>query len=118
MKKVYHLSTCNTCQRIIKETGLLEQKDVEFQDIKSKKISPEQLEEMREMVNSYEELFSKRSRNFRARGLHEQSLSEDELKNLILEDYTFLKRPVTILNDKIFVGNAKKTIESLKEALS
>lgn len=117
MKKVFHLSTCNTCQRIIKETGLADRSDIEFQDIKAKKISPEDLEQMRKMVDSYEELFSRRSRNFRARNLHEQKLSEDDFKSLILEDYTFLKRPVTILDDQIFVGNAKKTVEALKEAL-
>ncbi len=118
MKKVYHLSTCNTCQRIIKETGISERSDIDLQDIKTKKISPEQLEQMRGMVDDYEALFSKRSRSYRARGLHEQTLSEEDMKNLILEDYTFLKRPVAIIGDQIFVGNAKKTVEALKEAIA
>jgi len=34
-----------------------------------------------------------------------------------LEEYTFLKRPVFIYNNEIFIGNAKKTIESLKTKL-
>ena len=118
MKKIYHLSTCNTCQRIIKETGLAARDDFEFQDIKAKKISPEELEQMREMTENYEELFSRRSRSYRTLGLHEKQLSEADMKALILEDYTFLKRPVTIIDDQIFIGNAKKVVESLKEALA
>jgi arsenate reductase (glutaredoxin) len=34
-----------------------------------------------------------------------------------LEEDTFLKRPVTILGDKIFIGNEKKTVAALKAAL-
>ncbi|HZK65559.1 MAG TPA: hypothetical protein VFC34_15565 [Puia sp.] len=35
MKKVYFLSTCSTCQKIIKETGL-EKKDSFFRILKQK----------------------------------------------------------------------------------
>jgi hypothetical protein len=34
-----------------------------------------------------------------------------------LEHYTFLKRPVVLVDDTIFVGNAKKTVEAAKAAL-
>lgn len=105
MKKVYHLSTCNTCQKIIKELNLGD--DFVMQDIKTEKISPAQLEEMRSMTDSYESLFSRRSRQYRARGLHEQELAEEDYKSLILEEYTFLKRPVIIKEDIISIGNAK-----------
>ena len=54
---------------------------------------------------------------FRQRGLHEKELSEKDYKDLILEHYTFLKRPVIIVEDQIFVGNSKKTVEAAKEAL-
>ncbi|KAB5490768.1 MULTISPECIES: arsenate reductase family protein [Flagellimonas] len=115
MKKIYHLGTCTTCQRIIKELQPLD--GVELQEIKSEPITPEQLEEMAALSGNYESLFSKRAMLFRQRGLHEKELSENDYKNLILEHYTFLKRPVILVDGQIFVGNSKKVVEAAKEAL-
>ncbi|WP_375325737.1 arsenate reductase family protein [Flagellimonas sp. GZD32] len=115
MKKIYHLGSCSTCQRILKELEPLD--GVVLQEIKSEPITSEQLEEMAQLSGSYESLFSRRAMLFRQRGLHEQELSEDDYKNLILEHYTFLKRPVMLVNDQIFVGNSKKVVEAAKEAL-
>jgi arsenate reductase-like glutaredoxin family protein len=112
MKKIYHLGTCNTCQRILKEWN--PGPDVVLQDIKTDPISPEQLDEMRELAGSFEALFSRRSRQYRARGLHEQNLTEKDFRALILEEYTFLKRPVAILDGQIFIGNSKTTVEAAK----
>ncbi|AWH73628.1 hypothetical protein DCS32_05505 [Dokdonia sp. Dokd-P16] len=116
MKKIYHLSTCNTCQRIISEINPSD--DVIMQDIKSEPMTLSQVEEMKEMEGSYEALFSKRAQLYRKRGLNEQTLSEDDYKNLILEHYTFLKRPVMIVNDAIFVGNSKKVVAAAVEAFA
>ncbi|WP_396597593.1 arsenate reductase family protein [Dokdonia sp. R86516] len=116
MKKIYHLSTCNTCQRIISEINPND--DVIMQDIKYEPITLSQVEEMKEMEGSYEALFSKRAQLYRKRGLNEQTLSEDDYKNLILEHYTFLKRPVMIVEDKIFVGNSKKVVAAAVEAFA
>tara|TARA_B100000809_G_scaffold53247_1_gene48646 strand:- start:5261 stop:5614 length:354 start_codon:yes stop_codon:yes gene_type:complete len=115
MKKIYHLSTCSTCNRIIKDLSLDD--SFEFQDIKSNKITTEQLEQMKKMSDSYESLFSKRAMKYKAMGLKEKTLSENDIKNLIVDEYTFLKRPVIIINDKIFIGNSKKVIEAVKEML-
>ena len=115
MNKIYHLSTCNTCQRILKE--LQPSDDVQLQDIKTDPITTEQIEEMAKLAGSYEALFSKRARLYREKGLHEKQLSESDFKNLILEHYTFLSRPVVLINDQIFVGNSKKTVEAAKQAL-
>jgi arsenate reductase len=115
MKKIYFLSTCSTCNRIIKELGLDD--SFEFQDIKTNKITTEQLEQMAKMNGSYESLFSRRAMKYKAMGLKEKTLVEADYKKLILEEYTFLQRPVIIINDKIFVGNAKKTIEVIANEL-
>lgn len=115
MKKIYHLGSCSTCIRILKELEPLD--GVTLQEIKSEPITPEQLEEMAKLSGSYESLFSRRAMLFRQRGLHEQELTEDDFKNLILEHYTFLKRPVTLVDGQIFVGNSKKVVEAAKEAL-
>jgi arsenate reductase len=37
---------------------------------------------------------------------------------LILDEYTFLKRPVIIIDQEIFIGNSKKSVEALKEKLN
>ncbi|MEQ8704051.1 MAG: ArsC/Spx/MgsR family protein [Phaeodactylibacter sp.] len=108
MKKIYHLSTCKTCQRIIKELNGAE--GFVLQDIKTEPITEAQLEEMYEMAGSYEALFTRRSRKYRAMNLHEQALAEADYKRLILEEYTFLKRPVVIVDDEIFIGNSKKEV--------
>ncbi|MEH0155041.1 ArsC/Spx/MgsR family protein [Limibacter armeniacum] len=111
MRKVYHLSTCDTCKRIIKELGIGE--DFEKQDIKTAAITTEQLDEMKALAGSYESLFSRRSRQYAARGLKDQQLNEDDYRSLILEEYTFLKRPVFIIDGEIFIGNTKKTVEAI-----
>lgn len=115
MKKIYYLSTCSTCNRIIKELKL--DNSFEFQDIKSNKITTEQIEQMEKMNGSYESLFSRRAMKFKAMGLKDKSLNENDYKNLILKEYTFLKRPVIIIGDKIFVGNSKKVIEAVAATL-
>lgn len=113
MRKIYHLSTCDTCQRILKELQPLN--GFELQDIKTEAMTVSQVEEMKNLSGSYEALFSKRARLFRQQGLHEKQLSETDYKNLIVEHYTFLKRPVIVVDNQIFVGNSKKTVEAAKD---
>ncbi len=114
-KKVYYLKTCSTCQRILKELDL--PSDWELQNIKEEPMTEVQVEEMKNLAGSYEALFSKRSMKYKEWNLKEKNLSEEEMKNYILEEYTFLKRPVFIYVEQIFVSNAQKEIDRLKEAL-
>jgi arsenate reductase len=115
MKKIYYLSTCNTCTRIITELNL--PNGFLLQDIKTEPITKGQTEAMRALTNSYEDLFSKRARLYKELGLKGKSLSEDDFKNYILEHYTFLKRPVILFNSQIFTGNSKKAVEAAKLAI-
>ncbi|MBU2921800.1 hypothetical protein KO504_10650 [Winogradskyella psychrotolerans] len=115
MNKIYYLSSCNTCTRIINELHLPE--GFQLQDIKTEPITAQQIEQMRELTNSYESLFSKRARLYKELGLKDKSLTEDDYKNYILEHYTFLKRPVILYDNQIFIGNSKKTVEAAKLAL-
>lgn len=115
MKKIYHLSTCITCKRILESTGAKE-KGFVLQDIKTEKITPQQLEEMHKLAGSYEALFSRRSQKYRPMGLHEKELTEKDYHDLILQEYSFLKRPVAIVGKQIFIGSDKKTVEGLEAA--
>ncbi|WP_412987164.1 arsenate reductase family protein [Pontimicrobium sp. IMCC45349] len=115
MKKIYYLKTCNTCMRILKE--LNPSSEFLLQDIKETPITVKQLEEMHNLSGNYEALFSKRAKLYKEMDLKNQSLEERDYKQYILEHYTFLKRPVIINNNTIFIGNSKKTIEAAKIAM-
>lgn len=116
MKKIYHLAKCTTCQAIIKETAI-DKKGFQMQDIRAEKITPAQLEEMKKMAGSYEALFSRRAIKYKELGLKYKKLEEKDYRSFILQEDTFLKRPVVIMNDKIFIGNEKKNVEALKKAV-
>lgn len=89
----------------------------DLHEIKSTAITAEELEEMKNLAGNYEALFSRRAQNYKKLGLKDQQLSEDDIKNYILSDYTFLKRPVVVDGDKIFIGNEKKNLEALGQYL-
>ena len=88
-----------------------------LQDIKSEPITVAQVEAMRELSGSYEGLFSKRAKLYKEMELKDQNLTERDFKNYILQHYTFLKRPVIIVNDVIFIGNSKNVIAKAEEAI-
>jgi len=110
MKKIYYLKTCDTCKRIIK--SLPNTSGFIFQDIKEEPITVKQLDEMFALTGSYETLFSKRAKLYKEMGLKDENLTEADFKRYILEHYTFLNRPVIIIEDKIFVGNSSKTVQN------
>jgi len=116
MKKVYYLKTCDTCRRILKELNL--PSEFELQDIKTEAITVNELEEMKALAGSYEALFSKRSQLYKKMDLKNQKLAEKDFKHYILEHYTFLKRPVIIIDNNIFVGNSKQTLTAIKNILN
>ncbi|CAM1351986.1 arsenate reductase family protein [Tenacibaculum crassostreae] len=115
MKKVYFLQTCDTCRRILKEVNL---DGFEKQEIKNNPITVAQLEEMRAMTDSYESLFNKRAKLYKEMDLKNQNVTEADYRQYILDEYTFLKRPVFIVENQIFIGNSKKVVESLKSLIN
>lgn len=117
LKRIYYLSTCDTCKKIIQLLDL-KSKNFEFQDIKQKNISEEELNQLKKQVGSYEALFSKVARKYKELNLKDVSLSEEHMKHYILDDYTFLKRPVILYGTHIFIGNAKDIIEKAKNTIN
>jgi arsenate reductase (glutaredoxin) len=114
MMKIYHLGNCGTCQRILGEIPKIER--FELQEIKTQPITAAQLDEMKKMAGSYEALFSKTAMKYRSMGLNEMKLTEKDYRKYILQEYTFLKRPVIIIGKKIFIGNAPKNVAAMVEA--
>lgn len=99
----------------MKETGT---DGFEIIDIKQQNISPEDLDTAKEKLGSYEAIFSRRAMKFRQQGLHEQQLDEADYRRLILEEYTFLKRPVYFIGSEVFAGNTKATVAAIKSTLN
>lgn len=116
MNKIYYLKTCDTCKKILKQIEDLDQ--FELQEIKSNPITESQLEEIYVHTKSYEALFNKRSQLYKQLGLKDRKLSENDYKKYLLEHYTFLARPVVLFEDKLFVGNSKKTVESMLQTVN
>lgn len=112
MKKIYYLQTCDSCRKIL---NMYDFSGFEKQEIKAQPITAQQLDEIKNMTKSYEVLFSRRAKKYKELGLKNEKLSEQEIRYYILNDYTFLKRPVIINGNQIFVGNDKNNLEKLKE---
>lgn len=73
---------------------------------------------MHQLAGSYEALFSRKATLYKERGLKDKTLSEEDYKNLIMEHYTFLSRPVIIADDQIFIGNSPKTVQAAIDYIS
>lgn len=112
--KIYHLATCSTCQRILKEIPKL--KRFKLQDIKTQPLTAKELDELKKLAGSYEALFSRVALKYRSLGLNTMTLTEKDYRKWILQEYTFLKRPVVVIGKEIFIGNAPKTLKAMVAA--
>jgi arsenate reductase len=116
MNKIYYLASCDTCRKIIK--SLPKDHNLVFHDIKQNPITAEELEEMHQLSGSYEALFSKKAQLYKSMDLKNKSLTEADFKKYILEHYTFLSRPVFIINNNIFIGNTQQNMLQVMKALT
>ncbi len=116
IKKIYYLASCDTCRKIIK--SLPNSDKLEFHDIRQNPITEKELDEMHQLSGSYEALFSRKAQLYKSMDLKNKSLTEDDYKKYILGHYTFLSRPVFIIDGKIYIGNSQKNIIEVIKALS
>jgi arsenate reductase len=114
--KIYYLATCDTCRKIIKSLPNADR--LTFHDIRQNPITENELEGMHQLSGSYEALFSKKAQLYKSMNLKNQSLSETDYKKYLLEHYTFLSRPVFIIDEKIYIGNGQKNIIDVIKVLS
>ena len=110
MKAIFYLKTCDTCRRILKQLPNIE--NLTLREIKTEPMTAAELEEMHRLAGSYEALFSRKATLYKERGLKDKVLTEADYKNLILEHYTFLSRPVIVDGENIFIGNSAKNVEA------
>lgn len=112
MQKVFYLKTCGTCTKILNRFDL---SDWTLREIKSQPVTPDELAEMYALTNSYEALFSRRSTQIKAQNIDVKSLKENDFKKLLLNHYSFLKRPVFLTDKQIFIGNQTQNLENLEK---
>jgi arsenate reductase (glutaredoxin) len=116
LKKVFYLENCTTSRAILKETGI-DGLPFILRDVKQQHLAAEELDELKRMAGSYEKLFSRRALKYKELGLKDQSLAEQDFRRFILQEYTFLKRPVVVIGSEIFIGSEKKTVSALKQRM-
>ena len=115
MNKIYYLASCDTCRKIIK--SLPKDNNLVFHDIKQNPITEAELEEMYQLAGSYEALFSKKAQLYKSMDLKNKNLTEADFKKYILEHYTFISRPVFIIDEKIYIGNTQPVTLQVTKAL-
>ena len=114
--KVYLLKTCSTCKRILKQVR--DFGDFDVRDVKTNPLDIDEIDSLAKRAGGYELIFNKQSQKYRQQGLKNKDLSEDDYRQLLSEEYTFLKRPVFLIDDKIFVGNSNTTVDLLTKYLA
>jgi len=113
--KIYYLASCDTCRKIIKS---LPKNNLEYHDIRQEPITEKELEVLHKLAGSYEALFSKKAQLYKSMDLKNQSLTEADYKKYLLQHYTFLSRPVFIIDGIIYIGNNQKNIQEVIKVLS
>ena len=115
MKKIYYLGRCDDCKKVMKRLGGM--KDFEKQEIRTDRITAAQLKHLKELAGSYDAIFSKKARKYNEMKLKDKQLSENEIRDLILGEYTFLRRPLIVVKDQLFIGHQDETIDALEHAM-
>ncbi|MEB3245109.1 MAG: arsenate reductase family protein [Vampirovibrionales bacterium] len=111
---MYWLPHCSTCQKAeawLKDHGITIAETI---DVKTQNVPKTTIEQLAQKLGGAEALFSKRALKFRAMGLHEKTLTPDELIDYMAQEYTFIKRPVIVLADgRVHAGFSEKQYKML-----
>lgn len=100
----YWLPNCSTCQKAKRRLDRHNVKVTQIRDIKEEPLSRKEVEKLAQMLGGADELFSRRAVKYREMKLNERDLSEEEMIDLMANEYTFLKRPILVKNGKAMAG--------------
>ncbi len=109
MNKFYWLPNCSTC---VKAKKFLDANGIEIKelrDIKANKLSRAEVEKLVELIGGADKFFSRRAIKYRELGLNKREVPSEEMLDLMTNEYTFIKRPVLVINDKVIAGFSEKT---------
>ena len=115
MRTFFYLRGCDKCIQIMKTLNL--DSAIEQIDVKKNPLNEYQLDELFKLTKNYEALFSKRAQLYKQRGLKDKAINDKKYRMLILEHYTFLKRPILVYDQRIYIGNSPKVVEAAKAFL-
>lgn len=113
---VFYLPSCDTCRKIIK--SISPKAALIYHDIKQDPITEDQLQQLQAIAGSYEALFSRKAQLYKAYDLKNKSLTEADYNMYLLEHYTFLARPVFVIQDQIYIGNKPEIVAKALAALA
>jgi arsenate reductase len=113
---IYYLPSCDTCRKIVK--SISPKATLLYHDIKQDPLTETQLQELQALAGSYEALFSRKAQLYKAYNLKNQTLTEADYKKYLLEHYTFLARPVFVIQDQIYIGNKPEIVAKALAALA
>jgi arsenate reductase len=114
MDRVYFLSSCTTCQRILRE---LPSNNLCQIDVKQQPLLESDVDNLGQLAGSFEALFNKNAILFKTLELRNKTLQEPDYKTYLLQHYTFLRRPVFVIGEQIFIGNKPEVVARIKEIL-
>ncbi len=81
--------------------------------LKTDRLPADEVRRLADFVGGPDKLFSRRAMKYRAMGLHEHEVSEDEMLRLMEEEYTFITRPVVVAGDRATAGFSAKRLDAL-----
>jgi arsenate reductase len=99
---------CSTCQKAKRRLDYHRINVRNFRDIKQEPLDRTEIERLAQLLGGAENLFSRRSVKYRELGLKDKTLSENEMLDLMADEYTFLKRPILVAGDAAIAGFFEK----------
>jgi arsenate reductase (glutaredoxin) len=108
MNNFYWLPNCSTCVKAKKYLDANGIEINELRDIKANKLSRAEVEKLVELIGGADKLFSRRAIKYRELGLNKREVSTEEMLDLMTNEYTFIKRPVLVINGKAIAGFSEK----------
>ncbi|CAA9386794.1 MAG: Arsenate reductase glutaredoxin-coupled [uncultured Pyrinomonadaceae bacterium] len=109
----YWLPECTTCQKAKRRLDYHRVAPTNFRDIKREPLDRSEIERLAALIGGAENLFSRRSVKYRELGLKDKTLSDDEMVDLMTNEYTFLKRPILVIGDRAIAGFFEKEYDAL-----
>jgi arsenate reductase len=103
MKKIFHLSSCDKCKRKLLEVENID--EYVLVDLKNGPIDALSLNHLYSSTKSYEKLFNKRAQKFKDPAIKSSIQADKDYKDWILKEYTFLKRPIRIEDNNVYIEN-------------
>lgn len=114
IERMYWLPYCSTC--IKAEKHLLDQgaRIERYINVKEESVTRDELEALCQALGGVDKLFSKRAMKYRAWGLDQKTLSDEDMLGYMLEEYTFIRRPVIVSSGgRVLSGYSAKQYDLL-----